>query len=59
MRAREALDTSIAEEADRWISVAGTRGTCSSNGRYCAASVGLAPEKRPVGFQRLYFVVEL
>jgi hypothetical protein len=56
-RAREASDVSVAKEVDRWISVAGTRGTRRSDGRYCAASV--APEKHPVGFQRLYFVVEL
>jgi hypothetical protein len=56
-RAREASDTSVAEEADRWILVAGTRGTRSSDIRYCATSV--TPEKHPVGFQRLYFVVDL
>jgi hypothetical protein len=42
MRAREASDASVAEEVDRWISVAGTRGTRRSDGRYCAAFVGLA-----------------
>jgi hypothetical protein len=56
-RACEASDVSIAEEVDRWILIAGTRGMRRSDGRYCAASV--APEKRSVGFQRLYFVVEL
>jgi hypothetical protein len=56
-RAHKASDASVAEEVDRWISVVGTRGTRWSDGRYCTASV--APEKHPVGFQRLHFVVEL
>jgi hypothetical protein len=48
-RAREALDTSVAEEVNHWISVAGTLGTRRSDGHNCAVSV--APEKCPVGFQ--------
>jgi hypothetical protein len=42
----EALDASVAEEVNRWISVARTRGTRRSDRRYCAASV--APENRLV-----------
>jgi hypothetical protein len=56
-RAHKASNTSVAEEVDHWTSVARTRGTRRSDGRYYTASV--APEKRPVGFQRLYFIVEL
>jgi hypothetical protein len=57
-RTREASNAYVVEEVDHWISVAGTRGTCRSDRRYYAAA-SVAPEKRSVGFQRLYFVVEL
>jgi hypothetical protein len=43
-RAYEASDVSIVEEVDRWILVAGTRGTRRSDGCYYAASVGLATD---------------
>jgi hypothetical protein len=45
-RAHEASDVAVAEEVDRWISVAGTRGTRWSDERYCAASI--TPENHPV-----------
>jgi hypothetical protein len=42
--AREASDASVSEEVDRWILVARTCGTRRSDGRYCAACVGLATD---------------